>query len=227
MHVIMCMYIHIYVSIAACLYNSAHRRLWALWMVGVLSLWLETNTNYHFLLLLPNCMYFAWAFTSPSRRTFSPYLYFMAFISICLILKTTTKKQIWYLPRSRGKLPDRFLLSPARPFCASAHNFWVIIFQQFSSSLSMLQLRVTSWGKKKKKIKEKKNTFICMDIFSPGFQSTTFSGCRVVHRSSQPHCARTFTQHHRNFCVYPSTHLEAIGCCLPSAYNLFMLLVVP
>lgn len=227
MHVIMCMYIHIYVSIAACLYNSAHRRLWALWMVGVLSLWLETNTNYHFLLLLPNCMYFAWAFTSPSRRTFSPYLYFMAFISICLILKATTKKQIWYLPRSRGKLPDRFLLSPARPFCASAHNFWVIIFQQFSSSLSMLQLRVTSWGKKKKKIKEKKNTFICMDIFSPGFQSTTFSGCRVVHRSSQPHCARTFTQHHRNFCVYPSTHLEAIGCCLPSAYNLFMLLVVP
>lgn len=162
MHVIMCMYIHIYVSIAACLYNSAHRRLWALWMVGVLSLWLETNTNYHFLLLLPNCMYFAWAFTSPSRRTFSPYLYFMAFISICLILKTTTKKQIWYLPRSRGKLPDRFLLSPARPFCASAHNFWVIIFQQFSSSLSMLQLRVTSWEKKKKKENKGKKEYIYM-----------------------------------------------------------------
>lgn len=204
MHVIMCMYIHIYVSIAACLYNSAHRRLWALWMVGVLSLWLETNTNYHFLLLLPNCMYFAWAFTSPSRRTFSPYLYFMAFISICLILKATTKKQIWYLPRSRGKLPDRFLLSPARPFCTSAHNFWVIIFQQFSSSLSMLQLRVTSWGKKKKKIKEKKNTFICMDIFSPGFQSTTFS---------IPLGAELSTDHHDHTVHAPSPSITETFVC--------------
>lgn len=101
----------------------------------------------------------------------------------------------------------------------------------YFSAVLKLTLHVTAkgyfLGGKKKKIKEKKNTFICMDIFSPGFQSTTFSGCRVVHRSSQPHCARTFTQHHRNFCVYPSTHLEAIGCCLPSAYNLFMLLVVP
>lgn len=78
----------------------------------------------------------------------------------------------------------------------------------YFSAVLKLTLHVTAkgyfLGEKKKKIKEKKNTFICMDIFSPGFQSTTFS---------IPLGAELSTDHHDHTVHAPSPSITETFVC--------------
>lgn len=60
------MYTHIYIHTYNCMliyscisiYTYIYDRV--LWLVCILIIWLETNTDYHLLLILLNCTYFAW-----------------------------------------------------------------------------------------------------------------------------------------------------------------------
>lgn len=53
-HTYNCMLIYSCISIYTYIYDRV------LWLVCILILWLETNTDYHLLLILLNCTYFAW-----------------------------------------------------------------------------------------------------------------------------------------------------------------------